>query len=136
MRGRRAHAVPHVPLSLPMCSKWINSCVGWGNYRAFLQLCVYLTAAAVYSLLLLLSMDARLVSMALGGEEAGSSAVAAAAGAGSAEAAAALPPDVPLALRLGWRGPFAVHAAAQVGCHHCRHTVPMSDRCQPVLSCP
>lgn len=48
---------------------WINGCVGHGNYRAFLCMCMYLTMAAVHALGLFLALDARLIQAALGLDE-------------------------------------------------------------------
>ena len=42
---------------------WVDSCIGHGNYRAFLLMCGYLAAACLHALGLLLSMDAHLVQV-------------------------------------------------------------------------
>ncbi|KAL4459089.1 hypothetical protein ABPG75_013954 [Micractinium tetrahymenae] len=108
---------------------WTNNCIGHGNYRAFLLMCLHLAAACLHALGLLLSMDARLVQIALGWDEA--SLLAAAAGGrgsggsgssgggdadsahlGAAQGEAAGLPS--LATKTGWRGPLWLHATAQV----------------------
>jgi len=41
----------------------VNNCIGHGNYRAFLLMCLYLTLACLHALGLLLLMDTHLVQV-------------------------------------------------------------------------
>lgn len=59
---RRAIHGPH-PHSLSNQQAWTNNCVGHGNYRAFLLMCIYLAAACLHALALVLQMNAYLVSV-------------------------------------------------------------------------
>jgi hypothetical protein len=49
---------------------WVNSCIGQGNYRAFLLMCAYLAAASLHALALLLGMDAYLAQVQAGAVQA------------------------------------------------------------------
>ena len=51
------------PHSLPNQPAWTNNCVGHGNYRAFLLMCIYMAAACLHALVLILQMNAYLVSV-------------------------------------------------------------------------
>ncbi len=97
--------------------KWTNNCVGQGNYRAFMLMCVYLTVATLHALGLFLSLDASLAAVAGGWDEESRMAAGAGAaeGAGSSEAGDRAG-SWGLGARLGvrWEGPLWTHLVIQV----------------------
>ncbi|KAI7835787.1 hypothetical protein COHA_010307 [Chlorella ohadii] len=99
---------------------WTNNCVGHGNYRAFLLMCIYLTAACLHALALILRMNAHLVSLALGWDEdsqlqaASDSSVGAAGSLRGSSDGGSSSGGGNSADRIGWAGPFWLHALAQV----------------------
>lgn len=89
LRCRRLRCAPPPPSSHRLHgSLWINGCIGHGNYRCFLHMCCYLTAASLYAVGLLLSFNTRLLQLTMGWEEEAAAPGATAAAAGGAAAAA------------------------------------------------
>jgi palmitoyltransferase len=99
---------------------WVNGCIGHGNYRAFLLLLLYLTAAATHALCLLLALDAALVALALGLDEDSRAAAAAVSGGalaaegGGGARGGELGAAAAARRRVGWRGPLWAHCCLQV----------------------
>ncbi|PRW56844.1 putative S-acyltransferase 16 [Chlorella sorokiniana] len=105
----------HCVLRMDHHCAWTNNCVGHGNYRAFMLMCIYLAAACLHALSLILRMNAHLVSLALGWDEdsqllaasEGSASTASSSGSSSSGSSSSVD-------RIGWGGPFWLHSLAQV----------------------